>query len=82
MRALLYKIAKTPFFGRFMVKWENPLPPVKRTEWNSFSVKSRSGGVLRGLWSETSEAKSLGTIVLGHPMGKEAKGYFLKNGYT
>jgi hypothetical protein len=82
MRAILYKVAKKPFFGRFMVKWENPLPPAKRGEWNSFSVKSSSGGLLKGLWSPANEVPPVGTIVLGHPMGKEAKGYFLKNGYA
>lgn len=82
MRALFYKIAKKPFFSRFMVKWENPLPHAERGEWNSFSVESSSGGTLKGLWSPAHEINPLGTIVLGHPMGKEAKGYFLKNGYA
>lgn len=65
-----------------MVKWENPLPPDRQKEWNSFSVKSKSEGLLKGLWSETRHPRPVGTIVLGHPMGKEAKGYFLKNGYA
>jgi pimeloyl-ACP methyl ester carboxylesterase len=81
MRAWLYKIVKIPFFGRFMVKWENPLTHERQKEWNSFSVKSASGGLLKGLWSKTTHVNPLGTIVLGHPMGKEAKAYFLKNGY-
>lgn len=65
-----------------MVKWENPLTEEQQQKWNSFSVKSTSGGLLKGLWSKTSYARPLGIIVLGHPMGKEAKAYFLKNGYT
>jgi hypothetical protein len=81
MRAWLYKIAKLPFFGRFMVKWENPLNHDTQKDWNPFSVRSESGGLLQGLWSETPHPNPVGTIVLGHPMGKEAKAYFLKNGY-
>jgi hypothetical protein len=80
MRSLIYKIAKTPFFGRFMVRWENPLPETERREWRSFNVKSKSGALLKGLWMGINGTAS-GTIVLGHPMGKDAKGYFLKNGY-
>lgn len=63
-----------------MVKWENPLPAGERTEWNPFTVNSNSGALLKGLWSSASQ-QAQGTIVLGHPMGKEAKGYFLKNCY-
>lgn len=63
-----------------MVKWENPLPHSERVEWNSFTVNSKSGASLKGLW-KPAPTKCRGTIVLGHPMGKDAKGYFLKNGY-
>lgn len=77
---MLFKFAKTPFFGRFMVRWENPLTDHERAKWNSFTVKSKSGAQLKGLWMPA-HAKASGSIVLGHPMGKDAKAYFLKNGY-
>src|SRR5918993_1700793 len=80
MRSAFYKIAKKPFFGRFMVRWENPLHDDERQHWNPFTVKSKSGSLLQGLWSPANN-EAQGTIVLGHPMGKEAKGYFLKNDY-
>ncbi len=80
MRNWFYKLAKTPFFGRFMVRWENPLPVNQHQEWHAFSVKSKTGALLQGLWSSV-QGNARGTIVLGHPMGKEAKGYFLKHGY-
>lgn len=70
-----------PFFGRFMVTWKNPLPDEERKEWSSFSVKSASGAVIQGLWATSKTQSPAGVMVLGHPMGKEAKGYFLKNGY-
>lgn len=76
----IYKLLKKPFFGRFMVTWRNPLPEAARHEWESIKTKSKSGGIIHGLFAKSTNARA--TIVLGHPMGKEAKGYFIKNGYT
>jgi Serine aminopeptidase, S33 len=78
----MYKLLKKPFFGRFMVKWRNPLTQNQLREWLAVSVKSKSGGELKGLFAKSKTEKEKATIVLGHPMGKEAKGYFIKNGYT
>lgn len=75
-----YKLLKTPFFGRFMVKWQNPLTEEQKKEWQTITTQSKSGGTIHGLFTRAVSAKA--TIVLGHPMGKEAKGYFIKNGYT
>lgn len=69
-----------PFFGHFMVNWRNPLSEDEKKNWTEFSVLSKSGATLSGLYAIANNPKA--TIVLGHPMGKEAKGYFLKNGYT
>ncbi|WP_299216697.1 alpha/beta hydrolase [uncultured Aquimarina sp.] len=77
-----YKIAKKPFFGRFMIPWKNPLSKEQNKEWNFISFKSKSGALLKGMYSYSINDTTKATIVLGHPMGKEAKGYFLKNGYT
>ena len=63
-----------------MVNWRNPLTEDEKKNWKEFSVLSKSGATLSGLYAITDNPKA--TIVLGHPMGKEAKGYFLKNGYT
>ncbi len=79
---LLYRLIKKPFFGNFMVKWRNPLSLEERKEWKSFSFDSRSKARLSGLVAKAKTNEVKGIIVLGHPMGKEAKGYFLKNGYT
>jgi alpha-beta hydrolase superfamily lysophospholipase len=78
----MYKLLKKPFFGRFMVRWQNPLSPEKQAEWQTVSAKSKSGATIRGLFAPTTKGEAKATIVLGHPMGKEAKAYFLKNGYT
>lgn len=79
---MFYKLIKKPFFGRFMVKWKNPLTPIQKKEWKQLQTKSKSGGIIYGLFANALNQKAKATIVLGHPMGKEAKGYFLKNGYT
>lgn len=73
---------KRPFFGRFMVKWQNPLPTDKIADWQQITTPSESGGTIYGLFGKSLAADIKATIVLGHPMGKEAKGYFLKSGYA
>ena len=65
-----------------MVKWESPLSASERKEWQRVSIKSKSGGLIQGLFAKSKTGEAKATIVLGHPMGKEAKGYFLKRGYT
>lgn len=79
---MLYKVLKYPFFGSYMVKWKNPLSAAEMKDWKQVRVKSKSGGTIQGLFSEIKTAHPRATIVLGHPMGKEAKGYFLKRGYA
>ncbi len=79
---MLYQLLKKPFFGSFMVKWRSPLTAVEKKEWESISVKSKSGGLIQGMFAKAKSKNPKATIVLGHPMGKEAKGYFLKRGYT
>jgi pimeloyl-ACP methyl ester carboxylesterase len=79
---LLYKLLKKPFFGKFMVPWRNPLALAEQKEWERISVKSKSGSNIQCLIAKPHNSIAKATIVMGHPMGKEAKGYFLKNGYT
>ncbi len=79
---MLYKLLKKPFFGNYMVKWKNPLSESEKYQWQKVTTKSKSGGTIQGLFAKANSKKPKATIVLGHPMGKEAKGYFIKNGYT
>lgn len=79
---MFYKILKKPFFGPFMVKWRNPLSEEEQREWEEFSVKSKTGATIKGMYAPARTEMAKATIVMGHPMGKSAKGYFLKNGYT
>jgi pimeloyl-ACP methyl ester carboxylesterase len=79
---MFYKSLKKPFFGSYMVKWRNPLSESEKYQWSTVTAKSKSGGIIHGLFSKSFSENPKATIVLGHPMGKEAKAYFIKNGYT
>jgi hypothetical protein len=79
---LFYKIIKKPFFGKYMVAWKNPLSEQAKNEWEKILVKSKSGATLNCMYAKAKNIEAKATIVLAHPMGKEAKGYFLKHGYT
>ncbi|PWV54494.1 alpha/beta hydrolase [Chitinophaga sp. S165] len=79
---MLFKIIKWPFVGTYMVKWQSPLTELEKRDWQPITVKSKSGGTIQGLFAAARTETAKATIVLGHPMKKEAKGYFLKNGYT
>ncbi len=78
----IYELLKRPFFGRFMVDWQSPLSPEQQKDWQPLRVKSRSGAVIQGLLGRAITKGAKAVIVMGHPMGKEAKGYFIKHGYT
>lgn len=76
---LPYRQLKKPFFGRFMVPWRSPLSGEDVATWASVRFPSDSGAELVGLVASPLSAPR-GVMVLGHPMGREAKAYFLKNG--
>lgn len=77
---IIFKQLKKPFFGKFMVKWRNPLNEEEQKKWNKEFVDSTSNSKI-SVWIQAAQ-NAKATVVLGHPMGKEAKGYFLKRGYT
>ncbi len=79
---MLYKLLKKPFFGRFMVEWRNPLATQQKEKWKAVETPSKTGVTIKGLFAHSNTSPSKATIVLGHPMGKEAKGFFLKSGYA
>lgn len=80
MKKLFLTLLKKPFFGRFRVPWKNPLTEEQAVHWSPLEIPSKTGAVLQLLWRQTDNAR--GTVILGHPMGKAAKGVFLKNGHA
>ncbi len=77
----IYSILKKPFFGRFMVTWRSPFSDEDDKNWEKISFSSDSNAEIKAMWAD-GIGQSKATIVMAHPMGKEAKGYWFKNGYT
>jgi pimeloyl-ACP methyl ester carboxylesterase len=78
--SLTHRILRKPFFGRFEVPWQFPAG-VDPAGWERVSFRNPRGGRLAGLIGEA-EAEPVGALVLAHPMGKAAKGFWLRFGYT
>ncbi len=76
----IYALLKKPFFGRYQKPWRWP-QQVDRTGWVPIQFDNGRGTRLAGLYGPaTSEAK--GNVVCAHPMGTDAKGFFLKQGHA
>lgn len=76
----LLRLLKKPFFGRFMKPWRWP-EGVVRDGWNQAEIVSRNGARLQALVRRT-HAPARGVVVLAHPMGLAAKGFWLKYGHA
>jgi uncharacterized protein len=76
----LHRILRKPFFGRFEVPWVWPQEEDQRS-WERVSFRNPAGASLAGLWGAAHGA-AIGTLVLAHPMGKAAKGFWLKQGHA
>lgn len=78
--SLVHRILRKPFFGRFEVPWEWPAnAPAER--WERVAFDSDNGARLSALWG-AAEGEPLATLVLAHPMGKAAKGFWLRHGHA
>lgn len=49
--------------------------------WERVSFHNAAGANLAGLWG-TAHGDAVGTVVLAHPMGKAAKGFWLRQGHA
>lgn len=76
----LHRLLRKPFFGRFEVPWSWPQNAVAEA-WERVRFKSGSGAALAGLWGPADGAAT-GSLVLAHPMGKAAKGFWLRYGHA
>lgn len=82
--SIFHRILRKPFFGRFEVPWVWPTDTAVES-WERVSFISRNGAQLQGLWGKAeghSEEHALGNLVLAHPMGKAAKGFWLRYGHA
>jgi uncharacterized protein len=78
--SLLHRILRKPLFGRFEVPWAWP-EGEEQTSWERVSFSNPSGTSLAGLWG-SAHGDAIGTLVLAHPMGKAAKGFWLRQGHA
>jgi alpha-beta hydrolase superfamily lysophospholipase len=76
----LYHLLKKPFFGRYQTSaWRWP-SDVAEGDWEPVQFQSPSGALLSGRVGRASDLRTKRGVVLAHPMGSAAKGFFLKNG--
>lgn len=78
---LLYRLLKTPFFGRYRRPWSFPIAE-SPGDWRGVTFASGSGARLAGLFGASRVEPACGNVLLAHPMGADAKGFFLKDGHA
>jgi uncharacterized protein len=76
---LLHRLLRKPFFGRFEVEWRMP-EGAQAAGWERVRFESPAGARLHGLIGEAAAPKA--ALVLAHPMGKLAKGFWLRHGHA
>jgi uncharacterized protein len=81
MKIAAYRLFKKPFFGRFVRPWHWP-ENIDQRQWQRLSVKSESGAILAALLGTAHTQEAKGAVLLAHPMGAAAKGFWLKYGHT
>lgn len=78
--SLLHRVLRKPFFGRFEVPWRMP-EGESGNGWQRLPIPSPAGARLAALLGEA-EGEPQGALVLAHPMGKAAKGFWLRYGHA
>lgn len=81
MKHAAYRVFKKPFFGRFMKPWRWP-EGVEQSDWTRLEIRSESEANLSALIAEASTPTAKGALVLVHPMGTIAKGFWMKYGHA
>lgn len=81
MKHAAYRWIKKPFFGRFMRPWRWP-DNIDQGCWQRLDIDSRSGARLSALLGPAHTPAVKGAILLAHPMGAVAKGFWLKYGHA
>jgi pimeloyl-ACP methyl ester carboxylesterase len=79
--APIHRFLKKPFFGRYQTKWHWP-QDIPQEDWQRISFLSASGANLSALLAEAFSQPARGALVLAHPMGRAAKGFWLKHGHA
>lgn len=77
--SILLRALKRVFFGRWMVPFDWP-SGVDRSAWQPVQVQSQSGASIACLHGASYSDQAIATLVLAHPLGRLAKGYWLQGG--
>lgn len=77
----LHRFLKKPFFGRYQKEWRWP-QGVDHADWQRVTFRSANGADLCALLGEAFPNPARGALVLAHPMGRAAKGFWLKHGHA
>jgi len=81
MKNAAYKLFKKPFFGRFVKPWRWP-EGVNQSQWRRLSFKSESGATISALLAAALIPHAKGAVLMAHPMGTVAKGFWMKYGHA
>lgn len=81
MKNTAYRLFKKPFFGRFVRPWRWP-ENVEQSQWQRLTVDSLSGARISALLAAAHTAEAKGAVLLAHPMGVAAKGFWIKYGHA
>jgi pimeloyl-ACP methyl ester carboxylesterase len=73
--SLLHRLLRKPFFGRFEVPWNWP-EGVAQAGWERVQIGPLAGFAI------AAPGRARATLVLAHPMGKAAKGFWLRQGHA
>lgn len=81
MKNTAYRLFKKPFFGRFVRPWRWP-ENVEQSQWQRLTVDSLSGARISSLLAAAHTSQAKGAVLLAHPMGVAAKGFWIKYGHA
>lgn len=81
MKNTLYKLFKKPFFGRFSKPWRWP-ESADQAQWTRLNIRSQSGANLSALSALAHTPNAKGAVLMVHPMGVIAKGFWMKHGHA
>jgi alpha-beta hydrolase superfamily lysophospholipase len=81
MKNAAYRLFKKPFFGRFVRPWRWP-DSVDQHHWQRLSVESQSGAIIAALLAPAHTPQAKGAVLMSHPMGVVAKGFWMKYGHA
>ncbi|NQD94562.1 alpha/beta fold hydrolase [Pseudomonas sp. CrR25] len=81
MKIAAYRLFKKPFFGRFAKPWRWP-DSADQSQWQRLRIDSQSGASIAALLGPAHTAQAKGAVLMSHPMGVVAKGFWMKYGHA